>query len=299
MSAAHRAPQEPDEGAQRRSETVDGSPGQLPAIARSRAVPPPLSAKGWQRRTPCRANKSTREGYALSAYACRAIAGSVGGPCPDSVKAMKRSTRLAWSAMSGNGADPSAAFAIAGLSSESVSRPSLISCFCATTTRAAELIADARASSCQAYRSPEAPGSGGRWRNKTSNTITSAPASASLVTSCACTHLGQRDGTVGRLTCVRGTGPTVRSAQRLNLSGSRGREIFDAACWFIRTIAVWSGGLAGPRKLKSHRNPTSCSRSRICGIPIRAVQTAPTAAPDATLVHHCISFRQSLRRSAR
>src|SRR6185295_8120857 len=102
-------------------------------------------------------------------------------------------------------------------------------------------------------------------------------------------------GIVGRLACVRGAGPTMRSTQRWNFSGSRGREILEAARWLIRTITVWSGGFTGPRKLKSHRNPTSCSRSRICGIPITAVQTVPTATPDAILVHKDLTLRTQIR----
>ena len=57
----------------------------------------------------------------------------------------------------------------------------------------------------------------------------------------------------------------------------------------MTTITTSSGGFIGPRSLKSHGNPTSCSRLRTDGIQSKEVQRAPTATPDATAFHQAFS----------
>ena len=110
----------------------------------------------------CRDSNSRNGGYTPNAYACRAMTGRVGVTCPDSLNATNRPTRLPCAGMIGNGADPSAARPTGGLKSANVSRPSMSSSFCAITTRPAAASSVARLSSCHAFKSPEAPGSGGR-----------------------------------------------------------------------------------------------------------------------------------------
>ena len=69
----------------------------------------------------CRARKSRRNGYPSTANAWSATAGSVGVTSPSSLKAMNRSKRRLDSVSNGNGADASAALAIAGLKSANCS----------------------------------------------------------------------------------------------------------------------------------------------------------------------------------